>query len=84
MRLHNNTQYLSHFQVCASHDPDAFKYNIEFRFQPPRMEIIQDLEQIIRNQLIFFRNKTNLKPERLIFYRDGVSEGQFEQVRDVM
>ncbi|XP_062198262.1 protein argonaute MEL1-like [Phragmites australis] len=30
--------------------------------------------------LIAFRRKTNRRPERIIFYRDGVSEGQFSHV----
>jgi hypothetical protein len=66
--------------VCASHDPKAFKCNIQIRLQPPKVEIIQDLEAIIKEQLIYFHQKTNCKPERIIFYRDGVSEGQFPEV----
>nr|CAB3504825.1 unnamed protein product [Digitaria exilis] len=33
-----------------------------------------------RDLLISFRKSTGLRPERIIFYRDGVSEGQFSQV----
>lgn len=66
--------------VAASHDPDAFSYNMIWRLQPPRCEIIQDLQQIMRLHLIFFFKKTKAKPSRIIFYRDGVSEGQFQQV----
>ncbi|KAF4520737.1 Argonaute-2 [Ephemera danica] len=68
--------------VTASHDPQAlFKYNIECRLQPPRMEIIEDLQNIVKNQLKFFNAKTNgLKPDRIIFYRDGVGDGQFPEV----
>jgi eukaryotic translation initiation factor 2C len=35
----------------------------------------------MRDQLMFFYVKTKYKPERIIFFRDGVSEGQFAQVR---
>jgi len=66
--------------VCASHDPQAFKYNIQIRLQPPRVEIIQDLEAIMKEQLKYFYGITGYKPERIIFYRDGVSEGQFYEV----
>jgi eukaryotic translation initiation factor 2C len=67
--------------VCASHDPKAlFKYNIQIRLQPPRAEIIQDLEAIIKDQLLYFRECTRYLPNRIIFYRDGVSEGQFAEV----
>lgn len=67
--------------VTASHDPQAFKYNICWRLQEPRAEIIEDLEQIVYDQLMYFykRNK-QMKPERIIFFRDGVSEGQFKMV----
>lgn len=30
----------------------------------------------------FYRNTKGKKPEKIIFYRDGVSEGQFDIVRD--
>ncbi|KAG2664857.1 hypothetical protein I3760_16G102400 [Carya illinoinensis] len=35
---------------------------------------------MIRELLISFRSATGQKPKRIIFYRDGVSEGQFYQV----
>ncbi|XP_015438406.1 PREDICTED: protein argonaute-2 [Dufourea novaeangliae] len=66
--------------VAASHDPLAFQYNIELRLQAPREEMIQDLEAIMRKQLLFFYRQTGHKPEKVIFYRDGVSEGQLPQV----
>lgn len=56
-------------QVAASHDPNAFKYNIELRLQSPREEMIQDLENIMRKQLIYFYKKTGQKPRKIIFYR---------------
>lgn len=51
-----------------------------WRLQPPRVEIIADLENIMKTQLMYFYRRTNHKPERIFFYRDGVSEGQFAQV----
>ncbi|CAH1183419.1 unnamed protein product [Phaedon cochleariae] len=67
--------------VTASHEPKAFKYNICWRLQPPRVEIIEDLQAIVEEQLMFFYKSNNQrKPERIVFFRDGVSEGQFEQV----
>nr|CAD7397522.1 unnamed protein product [Timema cristinae] len=66
--------------VCASHDPKAFKYNIQYRLQGPREEIIGDLKNIMVDHLKFFFIATKHKPERIIFYRDGVSEGQFTTV----
>ncbi|XP_076547410.1 argonaute 2 isoform X2 [Osmia lignaria lignaria] len=66
--------------VAASHDPSAFQYNVQIRIQSPREEMIQSLEEIMRKQLIYFFQKTSYKPRKIIFYRDGVSEGQLPQV----
>ncbi|XP_025603016.2 protein argonaute-2-like isoform X2 [Athalia rosae] len=68
--------------VAASHDANAqFMYNIKTQLQPPREEIILNLQSMVREQLLYFykRNQGN-KPQKIIFYRDGVSEGQFGQV----
>ena len=43
-------------------------------------EVIQDLASMVRELLIQFYKSTRYKPTRIIFYRDGVSEGQFRQV----
>ena len=44
-------------------------------------EIIAELAAMVRELLIQFYRSTRHKPVRIIFYRDGVSEGQFRQVR---
>lgn len=73
--------------MTASHDPNAlFQYNMQWRLQPAKEEIILDLEEITLEHLRFFAAKnsktTNMAlPERIIFYRDGVSDGQFDIVR---
>ncbi|XP_059429807.1 protein argonaute 5-like [Corylus avellana] len=80
--------------VVASMDwPEVTKYRGLVSAQAHREEIIQDLYKssqdsqrglvhggMIRELLIAFRRSTNQKPHRIIFYRDGVSEGQFSQV----
>ncbi|KAA8544172.1 hypothetical protein F0562_022192 [Nyssa sinensis] len=77
--------------VVASMDwPEVTKYRGLVSAQPHREEIIQDLYKtnqdhtvhsgMIREFLIAFRRSTGYKPHRIIFYRDGVSEGQFNQV----
>ncbi|XP_059627105.1 protein argonaute MEL1-like [Cornus florida] len=80
--------------VVASMDwPEVTKYRGLVSAQLHRQEIIQDLYKttqdptkgivhggMIRELLIAFRRSTGHKPHRIIFYRDGVSEGQFSQV----
>ncbi|CAM8949612.1 unnamed protein product [Rhodiola kirilowii] len=80
--------------VVASMDwPEVTKYRGLISSQSHREEIIQDLYSIvedpvkghkhagmIRDHLMAFRRSTNMIPKRIIFYRDGVSEGQFSQV----
>ncbi|KAJ4827378.1 argonaute 5 [Turnera subulata] len=80
--------------VVASMDwPEVTKYRGLVSAQAHREEIIQDLyrthvdpqkglvhQGMIRELLIEFRRATGYKPGRIIFYRDGVSEGQFHQV----
>lgn len=68
--------------VTASHDNDAFKYNICWRLQPSTQEIITDLYNIVREHLKYYFKSNGKKPEKIIFFRDGVSEGQFQIVLD--
>uniref|UniRef100_J3MKR5 Piwi domain-containing protein n=2 Tax=Oryza brachyantha TaxID=4533 RepID=J3MKR5_ORYBR len=66
--------------VVASVDwPNVTRYNSVVRTQGNREEIIGDLEGIVKELLNACKSDSN-KPEQLIFYRDGVSEGQFNQV----
>ncbi|KAK0584182.1 hypothetical protein LWI29_008665 [Acer saccharum] len=80
--------------VVASMDwPAVTTYRGLVSAQQHREEIIQDLYKVeqdpekgivhsgmVRELLIAFKRSTNQKPQRIIFYRDGISEGQFSQV----
>ncbi|XP_042461369.1 protein argonaute 1B-like [Zingiber officinale] len=80
--------------VVASQDwPEVTKYAGLVCAQAHRQELIQDLFKVwqdpqrgtltggmIKELLISFKKATGQKPQRIIFYRDGVSEGQFYQV----
>ncbi|OMJ22450.1 Protein argonaute-3 [Smittium culicis] len=66
--------------VVGSMDSNFCKYKAMLAKQGPRIEIIQDLTNIVRDQLISFFQSTGFKPKKIIFYRDGVSEGQFAEV----
>ncbi|RLN18976.1 protein argonaute 12-like [Panicum miliaceum] len=81
-------------KVVASMDwPQVTKYKCLVSSQGHRVEIINDLFTEVRDSvkgivrggmirylLISFKKSTGHKPKRIIFYRDGVSEGQFSQV----
>lgn len=62
-------------------DAHPSRYSSTVRVQQHRQEIIQELSSMVRELLIHFYKATRFKPTRIIFYRDGVSEGQFQQVK---
>ncbi|GBB98146.1 hypothetical protein RclHR1_03150009 [Rhizophagus clarus] len=66
--------------LCASMDSRASRYAASIRQQASRTEIISDLANMVKDMLKTFYHTSGKKPERILFYRDGVSEGQFEQV----
>ncbi|CAA6663018.1 unnamed protein product [Spirodela intermedia] len=73
------------FLVVASMDwPEVTKYRCLVSDQTHRQEIIKDLfippREKNQDHLLAFFKKSRQKPERIIFYRDGVSEGQFNEV----
>lgn len=66
--------------VVGSMDAHPSRYAATVRVQQHRQEIIKDLSNMVKELLIQFYKSTHFKPNRIIFYRDGVSEGQFHQV----
>ena len=80
--------------TCMSGSTKALKFDLQVSFPVSLefagkngvilflilQEIIAELSSMVRELLIQFYQATNHKPCRIIFYRDGVSEGQFEQV----
>ncbi|CAI5479135.1 unnamed protein product [Closterium sp. Yama58-4] len=80
--------------VVASRDwPCANRYGCLLRTQAHRQEMIEGLHEerrgadgsvqaggLVRELLMEFYQTAKRKPERIIFFRDGVSEGQFYQV----
>lgn len=80
----DNRDFPSVAAVTASIDINFFRYSFEWRLQPSRQEMIEDLEAITREHLLnFYRRNNKIKPERIIYVRDGVSDGQFIQVLNV-
>ncbi|XP_052762994.1 protein argonaute-2-like isoform X3 [Mya arenaria] len=70
--------------VVASMDAHPSRYSATVRVQQHRQEIIQELASMVKELLIQFYKATRFKPTRIIFYRDGVSEGQFQSVSRVL
>ena len=67
--------------VVASKDMHASQYNSLVRIQKARQEIVGALQELMMEHFKNFYIATGgHKPERLIFFRDGVSQGQFEEV----
>ena len=68
--------------VVASIDFTASKFRAKHHAQKHRQEVIAQLKDMAKELLLDFYRETNqTKPNRIIFYRDGVSEGQFDQIR---
>ena len=65
-----------------------YQYGCEVRLQKPKkeggnqvVEEIVDMRDIAKKLLLnFYRKSDKRKPDKIIYYRDGVSEGQFEDI----
>lgn len=49
--------------------------------QKKAQEIILDMENIFYDILMEYKNRNGYFPKRIVYFRDGVSEGQFKPVR---
>ncbi|KAJ7737366.1 argonaute-like protein [Mycena metata] len=81
----------SYAAVVSSVDSHAAKYVAIQSVQASRQELISDLQEMTKYLLEKYMSyregvervpPSAKAPKRLIFYRDGVSEGQFQQVLD--
>ncbi|KAJ3148183.1 hypothetical protein HDU86_007531 [Geranomyces michiganensis] len=68
--------------VVTSIDSKATKYRTFLSAQASRVEIIQEMERIMGEAIDAFRLSLKTFPSRIIFFRDGVSSGQFREVRE--
>ncbi|EGN96087.1 hypothetical protein SERLA73DRAFT_185621 [Serpula lacrymans var. lacrymans S7.3] len=66
--------------LVSSCDARALQYVASVRIQRSRLEIIQDLREMVGRALTVFQTKTTVLPRRMFFYRDGVSEGELHRV----
>ncbi|KAH8404488.1 hypothetical protein KR222_006618, partial [Zaprionus bogoriensis] len=73
--------------VAASHDIYGANFNMQYRLQSggngkPREEI-EDMESIAFEHLRTYFQFQKRYPDHIIYYRDGVSDGQFPKIRDL-
>ncbi|KAL0580200.1 hypothetical protein V5O48_001793 [Marasmius crinis-equi] len=67
-----------------STDAYATRYSATSRLQHPRLEAIEDLEEMAEIAILdFMRMNNDTPPKRIFFFRDGVSEGEFDRVSQV-
>ncbi|KAF9214952.1 Eukaryotic translation initiation factor 2C [Podila verticillata] len=66
--------------MVASMDKITSRYATSIRAQQSRMETIVYFKDMVTELLKKFYQSTKRKPERILFYRDGVSENQFAEV----
>ncbi|KAG8785348.1 hypothetical protein FRC15_001567 [Serendipita sp. 397] len=66
--------------VVASVDADFFQFPVSMELQEGKKEMIQNLEKMIVDRLLLYQLHNKALPERVLFFRDGVSEGQFDSV----
>ncbi|KAF8624328.1 hypothetical protein AX17_007156 [Amanita inopinata Kibby_2008] len=68
--------------LVGSVDPWYTRYVAATRVQDPRVEMMEDLEGMFEQVLSKFHEMNKVLPLQIVFYRDGVSEGEFMTVRD--
>ncbi|ODN02843.1 Protein argonaute-2 [Orchesella cincta] len=78
----------SYAAVTGSIDKTCMPFMTEVRAQRKpnagAAEVIMDLEKIVKKMLLTFRAKSgNVIPQKIIYFRDGVGEGQFPEVLHV-
>ncbi|XP_052873404.1 protein argonaute-2 [Anopheles cruzii] len=66
--------------VTSVYDLHGFRYNCSVRLQGPRDEMIRDLENIVHRHVQLYQKYNGNLPERIMYYRDGVSDGQFAEI----
>jgi len=66
--------------LVFSYDAGATKYAALTEIQQPRVEIIESLQKMMEIALKRFKDVAGVLPKRVIFFRDGVSEGEYNTV----
>lgn len=68
----------------ASCGADLFQYITSIRIQDNKNdEIVHRIDEMMKELLSAYMNRNNCLPTKIFFYRDGVSEDQFDQVKNL-
>lgn len=68
--------------ITASYDLSGMCFQMHIQVQEAAQEVIEKLAFIIKKMLMTFKEKTKRAPQRIIMFRDGVSEGQFPFIKE--
>ncbi|KAF9346602.1 Protein argonaute 10 [Mortierella sp. NVP85] len=66
--------------VVASTDKESFRYAGRHKMQDPRVELMEGLKSMVHQLLVTFYERNRVYPQRILFYRDGISEGQYAEI----
>ncbi|KAJ2922390.1 hypothetical protein H1R20_g14704, partial [Candolleomyces eurysporus] len=66
--------------VVASCDPFYAQFPCSMEIQESKKEMVTNLDRMMFQRLNLFLSRNKVLPERILIYRDGVSEGQFKIV----
>lgn len=61
----------------ATFDADCSKFSAQIRLQEGRDEIVRDFAMMIEGHLKKFHETNDCYPDRILIFRDGISEGQY-------
>lgn len=69
--------------MVASIDKDLAQWPVHLRVQVREgQEILNKINDMLASRLDRWKSKNGAFPENILIYRDGVSEGQYQQVLD--
>ncbi|KAG2133863.1 ribonuclease H-like domain-containing protein [Suillus cothurnatus] len=74
--------------LVYSFDRYAARYEAMMSVQHPRQEKIDELRKLVYRAIYEFHKRTGFPPMRIIFFRDGLSEGEYaltgkEEIEDI-
>ena len=76
----SGSQATSVAAMVASSDKDLAQWPAQIRINPARQEKVDTLNSMLRAHLTYWAKLHGSFPEKLLIYRDGVSEGQYQMV----